>query len=244
MTGICYRYVASRQIAEDLVHDAFLLAMEKSAGYKGKGCFEAWLRRITINVAIQYLRDQKKEKHIDNITVDIADDFETDIDNENLIEQADFSKEELLFVLNDLPNHHRLVFNLYVIDNFTHIQISKELGISPGTSKSHLARARKKIKKILYQRAEEKLNEKKRKKGLLLLIFPYKIWDIDKIYQRSFNNFEIPLKKKHSIKPNDLAKVSIPNFKTSIFSVKKLILSTISIGVVFLQYTYGNLMKD
>jgi RNA polymerase sigma factor (sigma-70 family) len=232
MTGICYRYVVSRQIAEDLAHDAFLLAMEKSAGYKGKGCFDAWLRRITINVAVQYLRDQKKEKHIDNVTIDIADNFETDMDNENLIEKADFSKEELLFVLNDLPNHHRLVFNLYVIDNLTHIQISKELGISLGTSKSHLARARKKIKKTLYQIAEEKLNEKKGKKGLLLLIFPYKIWNIDKIYQRSFNNFEIFSKKTLPLKPGDFAKASIPNFQTSILAVKNLILPIISIGII------------
>ena len=159
MIGICYRYVANRQVAEDLAHDAFISAIKNSGSFKGKGKFEAWLRRIVVNVALQYLRDQKKKKVFDNWMLNKNAEMETpyDITSEDITTQADFSKEELLDAANSLPEHHRLVFNLYVIDRFTHEQIGEELGISPGTSKSHLARARKKLREILYKKATEKL---------------------------------------------------------------------------------------
>src|SRR5690554_784328 len=136
MIGICYRYVVVKQIAEDLAHDAFLIAMEKYSGFKGIGSFNAWLRRITVNVALQYLRDKKKENRIDNFLLNEKFYWENNdkVDKELLSTQYNFSEQELLKVINLLPEHHRLVFNLYVIDNFTHAQIGEILNISPGTS--------------------------------------------------------------------------------------------------------------
>ena len=142
MIGVCYRYTYHRQTAEDLAHDAFLVAIAKSSSFENKGSFEAWLRRIVVNVALQYLREQKKQKcHEDSLTYDTTSSEAQDENQSN--EETSFSEAELLETIGRLPDHHKLVFNLYVIHNFTHAQIGAELGISEGTSKSHLARARK-----------------------------------------------------------------------------------------------------
>ena len=225
MIGICYRYVANRQVAEDLAHDAFISAIKNSGSFKGKGKFEAWLRRIVVNVALQYLRDQKKKKVFDDWMLNKSAEMETpyDITSEDITTQADFSKEELLDAANSLPEHHRLVFNLYVIDRFTHEQIGEELRISPGTSKSHLARARKKLREILYKKATEKLKSNDRKRAILLLIIPFKLRFIDRIYQRNFFYFTIEpqtLLTSHSI---SFSQATAPVVKSFILTPKVLL---------------------
>src|SRR4249920_2532519 len=64
MIGVGYRYTVDRQIAEDLAHDAFMIAYEKVSSFEGKGPFEAWLRRIVVNVCLQYIRQQNKKKYL------------------------------------------------------------------------------------------------------------------------------------------------------------------------------------
>lgn len=182
MIGLCYRYVSDFNLAEDLAHDSFMTAMRKAYTFRGIGNFDAWLRKITINTALQYLRD-KKIKNLRNqelINLDLINDEETDM-------RYDFSIHELLDALNKLPEHHRLVFNLYVIDNYSHRQIAEKLNISEGTSKSHLARARKKLQTIL----NDKLQEKKNKKAYMLMLFPCCLGRLDKQYKSKFSKFEI-----------------------------------------------------
>jgi RNA polymerase sigma factor (sigma-70 family) len=234
MIGICYRYTTNRQLSEDLAHDAFLKAIDKSASFEGKGCFDAWLTRIVVNHVLQYMRDQKKKKYFDdwiqheNSVLQIEDITL----NANPIEQVAFSEKELLETINDLPENHRLVFNLYVMDKFTHTQIGKELGISSGTSKSHLARARKKIKILLAQKAKKKRDEKDRKKGFLLFFFPYRLGNIDQIYQQQFNNFEIPPKKGLMIDSIDFSGMSLPVVKSRAFTSWNYITAIASIGII------------
>jgi RNA polymerase sigma factor (sigma-70 family) len=194
MIGICYRYTANRQLSEDLAHDAFLKAIDRSASFEGKGSFEAWLRRIVINHVLQYLRDQKRRKYVDDWLQHEGSTLQTEDhgSNTNQPESVEFSEKELLDVVNDLPEHHRLVFNLYVIDNFTHAQIGVELGISSGTSKSHLARARKKIKQLLTEKANKKHG---RSKALILFLFSYPLQGIDRLYRKWFNNFGLSSSK-------------------------------------------------
>jgi RNA polymerase sigma factor (sigma-70 family) len=175
MISICYRYTADRQLAEDLAHDAFLKAIDKAESFEGRGPFEAWLHKIAVNHALQYLRDQKKKQHADRW-----------LRREQIHEpipsryHPEHSEQELLDAINTLPERHRLVFNLYVIDNYTHRQIGEELGISEGTSKSHLARARKKLRRLLTEKASQNKN---RKKAFLLLFFPKQI---DALYRHEF----------------------------------------------------------
>lgn len=197
LTGICYRYTANYPLAEDLAHDAFLKAMDKSASFQGKGFFEAWLRRIVVNHVLQYLREKKNKTYLDvcmqpESSIGLVEDPpETAISSEEI----DFSEQELLEVIHTLPEHHRLVFNLYVLDNFTHLQIGKELGISAGTSKSHLARARKKLRQLLDEKASKKWDKKDRKRAPLWFFFPHKLVNVDKLYRKQFEQFELPSDK-------------------------------------------------
>jgi len=194
MISICYRYTHDQQIAEDLAHDAFLLAIDKSSSFENKGAFEAWLRRIVVNVSLQYLREHKKQKLHESRIAYATDLIEHQDERQNNEDPA-FTKTELLEVIKLLPEHHRLVFNLYVIDHFTHAQIATELGISEGTSKSHLARARKKIRELLDQRLRE---QKKRKPAFLLFILPVKFWNVDHFFTEQFSGFNLTPAKNNA----------------------------------------------
>jgi RNA polymerase sigma factor (sigma-70 family) len=234
MIGICYRYVANRQAAEDLAHDAFIMAMDKCGSFKGRGRFESWLRTITVNKALHYLRDMKRQSQFDDWMLNQSVEMET-VDNdthENIINQAGYSEKELLDIVNSLPEHHRLVFNLYVIDKFTHAQIGEELGISPGTSKSHLARARKKLRKLLYQKVYNEPDKKKAKMALFLFAFPVNFGFVDRLYQRAFRIFEIQPRNLNFVNSINISKASIPIFKPLLFSVKLLFIASVSVVLV------------
>jgi RNA polymerase sigma factor (sigma-70 family) len=165
LLGILRRYVKDVNIAQDLLHEVFITAIDKYDSYASRGNFEAWLYRITVNTALMYLRNERNEQSISEMTLSIIDDTEDEaISNDRdamrnvstAIEAAEFTGEELLAAIDRLPEHHKLVFNMYVMDDFSHKKIAAELNISPGTSKSHLARARKKIQQFLYDDALNK----------------------------------------------------------------------------------------
>lgn len=211
MIGICYRYTSNQEIAEDLAHDAFVIAMEKSSSYEGKGPFEAWLRRIVVNVSLGFLREQSKKSYLNDLLSKNEDSMEV-LENSENQEFNNFTTEELFNIINQLPEHHKLVFNLYVIDKFTHAQIGKELGISEGTSKSHLARARKRIKALLLEKIHA--DTEKQNRMFLLFVFPLKLWNTDRLFQKRFKNFEIGDRNPLNFDLSEHAK-SISNFKPS-----------------------------
>ena len=161
MIGLCHRYVNDLALAEDLAHEAFLKAMERSDTYRATGNFEAWLMRITVNHAIQHLRESIN-------TVTIVEEETPDVTAENApIWEMDFTQEELLAAVQQLPVRPRTVFNLYAIDNQSHAYIADLLNISIANSKELLFRARKRLRQLLTQMAEEK---EKRKKGVFVMI--------------------------------------------------------------------------
>jgi RNA polymerase sigma-70 factor (ECF subfamily) len=122
------------------LQDAFLTIFEKIKQFKHKGSFEGWLKRITVNTVLQRYR---KEKVFDIITDEIAEDNDIDI------EDNDVSIDYLLKIIQELPDRYRLVFNLYVLDGYSHNDIAQMLEINIGTSKSNLARARQILKKTI-----------------------------------------------------------------------------------------------
>ncbi|MBN1117822.1 MAG: sigma-70 family RNA polymerase sigma factor [Bacteroidales bacterium] len=191
LIGVCRRYVLNPELAEDLVHDAFLKAINKQSTYRGKGSFEGWLRQIVVNTALMYLRNEKNHK--ERRTVEINEKANlaewTENENSSVIEDAGFTYNDLLSAIDCLPLHHKLVFNLYVIENFSHKQIAKQLNISEGTSKSHLARARKKLKDILFSKA----NSQKKEKTLITLLLPafVKANPIDSLFRSRMRNFTL-----------------------------------------------------
>lgn len=144
--GICLKYSRNKTEAEDNLHDCFMTIFNKIAQYSGKGSFEGWIKRIAVNTALQKYR---KEEHLNIVTENIAKEAEVDS------AYADINLQTLLQYIQELPNKYRLTFNMYVLDGYTHKEISEELGTSTGTSKSNLARARM----ILKEKIENKQNK-------------------------------------------------------------------------------------
>ena len=132
--SLCLKYSKNYAEAEDNLHDAFITIFNKIEQYNNKGSFEGWLKRITINTALQRYRkdvgvyDIINEDNIEDVSVNFNED--------------DVSIEYLLEIIQELPDRYRLVFNLYVLDGYSHVEISELIHISTGTSKSNLSRAR------------------------------------------------------------------------------------------------------
>ena len=140
--SICLRYSKDREEAVEIVNDGFVKMFTKLDKYKDNTSFKAWLRRILINASIDYYR--KNEKHYHNVDISYAK-------YEHVTEDAlnKISEKEIIELIQELPGSYRLVFNLFVIEGYSHREISNKLGISVGTSKSNLAIARSKLKRKL-----------------------------------------------------------------------------------------------
>ncbi len=131
--GICLKYSRNKTEAEDNLHDSFMTIYNKIDQFKHQGSFEGWIKRITVNTVLQkYRKEEKLSLVTDNIEEEVPED--TGYMNLDLA--------TLLGYIQELPNKYRLTFNLYVLDGYSHKEISEMLGTSPGTSKSNLARAR------------------------------------------------------------------------------------------------------
>lgn len=135
--SLCLKYSKNYAEAQDNLQDAFLSIYEKIHQFKHKGSFEGWMKRIAINTALKRYRNQKvfSLNHEENL-IQPEKDY-----NENKI-----SLQELLKCIQELPNRYRMVFNLYVLDGYSHKEIAKMMEITEGTSKSNLARGRQILK--------------------------------------------------------------------------------------------------
>ncbi|WP_299441526.1 RNA polymerase sigma factor [uncultured Aquimarina sp.] len=142
--ALCLKYCKNHAEAEDILHDSFLTIYKKIKQYKHKGSFEGWMKRITINKAI--------DRYNDNFFLDtpIKENliYDTKIDSELF----SFSIDELLEFIRKLPDQYRLVFNLYELDNYSHKEIAEMLKISEGTSKSNLHRAKSQLKMVILSK--------------------------------------------------------------------------------------------
>ena len=235
LIGVCRRYVGNTSTAEDIVHDSFLSAIEKIDQFKGKGSIEAWIHRIVVNAALQYLKRNKIAQVPIDQTFDLSEPeaiIEDDRSIRKAIEDANFSEEDLLAALDRLPEHHRVVFNMYVMEGYKHKNIAKILDISVGTSKSHLSRARKKLIQLLSSKAEEK---RKRKRAVALLLFPESGSYIDALYQKKFRNFEVPAGKALATKGIQVPyKTGFSLFKAPLFYIGTA--GVITLSVIFTHH--------
>lgn len=131
--GVCLKYSRNKTEAEDSLHDSFMTIYKKIDQFKHQGSFEGWMKRITINTVLQKYR---KEESLPLVSENIPEEREEETG------YLDLDLQTLLGYIQELPNKYRLTFNLYVLDGYTHKEISELLGTSEGTSKSNLARAR------------------------------------------------------------------------------------------------------
>jgi RNA polymerase sigma factor (sigma-70 family) len=140
MWGVCLRYARDNDEAKDILQDGFIKAFEKIRQFEGRGHFEGWLRKIMVNTA---LAEYRKKRYLN---LEMAYSSDRDEDNSEHIE-CNMAAAELLEIIKELPAQYKLVFNLYAIEGYSHKEIANMLGISEGTSKSNLSRARDILKK-------------------------------------------------------------------------------------------------
>lgn len=149
MLGVCLRYCKSSDEAKDVLHEAFLKVFTNLKNFNSSGSFEGWIRRIMVNTAIDQLRKNKKDFLI--VSTVYANEKGTGMAEE--LSDNDLAmnigKEDILKAVQELTPAYRTVFNLYVVEEYTHKEIAELLDISEGTSKSNLSKAKFNLKKNL-----------------------------------------------------------------------------------------------
>ncbi len=152
MLGTCIRYASNMDEAKDFLHDGFIKVFEKIKHFKHTGSFEGWIRRIIVNNTIDCLR--KKNKMQFNSDSDYSLLNLTDKSEENLekLNQTNLSAARLIDMIQELSPAYKTVFNLYVIEEYSHKEIAETLGVSIGTSKSNLAKAKQKLKNLYIEK--------------------------------------------------------------------------------------------
>lgn len=142
MMSVCYRYVNNKEIAQDILQDAFVKVFTKLDTYTGKGSFAGWVRRIFVTTSLEYLR--KNDLMRFSTSIDEHSNIE---DEDNVSAMSKLTADELLKCIANLPSGYRTVFNLYAIEGYSHSEIASLLNIKEKTSQSQLLRARKILQK-------------------------------------------------------------------------------------------------
>ncbi|GAB3765271.1 RNA polymerase sigma factor [Spirosoma pomorum] len=153
MLAVCTRYCTNRDDAEEVMLDGFMRVFEKISQFREDGSFEGWIRRIMVTESLMFLRKNKQlrqEVALDDTLVEPDYDWADAALNEN----------DLLRLIGQLPEGYRSIFNLYAIEGYTHAEIAELLGISEGTSKSQLSRARTLLQASLKKLEQQQHNER------------------------------------------------------------------------------------
>lgn len=145
MYAVCLRYSKDGDQAKDLLQEGFIKLFKNLNKYRGDGSFEGWIRRIFVNTSIENYRKEQRR----GISVDVDD-----VHGELKIDSTSFQKfgyEELMKKVQELPLGYRTVFNMYVIEGYSHKEIAEQLGVTESTSKTQLHKARLLLQKSVLQ---------------------------------------------------------------------------------------------
>jgi RNA polymerase sigma-70 factor (ECF subfamily) len=142
MYGVCLRYVANTDDANDILQEGFIKVYKNLDKFRREGSFEGWVRRIFVNTAIEQFRKKVKLYNVDEVQ-------ENTIEDKELTALDLLATKDIINIVNELSPGYKAVFNLHVIEGFSHKEIAEVLGITEGTSKSQLARAKGVLKKII-----------------------------------------------------------------------------------------------
>lgn len=142
MMGVCLRYAKDHYEAEDMLQIGFVKVFQKVNEFRGEGSFEGWIRRVMVNNAIELYR--KNQRMLTLVDIDeVYDEPQVTFDMNGLETQ------DLLKMIQQLAPGYRVVFNMYIIEGYSHKEIGEMLDISEGASKSQLSRARSILKEKL-----------------------------------------------------------------------------------------------
>lgn len=148
MMGMCMRYTSDKDEAMTIVNNGFLRVFKKIDLFSFKGSLEGWIRRLVFHSLSDYFKKKSRQIHFLNL-----EDRDAPLRNEGL---ENLYEEDLLVLVDELPPATKEVFTQYAIEGYTHKEIGKNLNISEGTSKWHLANARKKLKQMIHSSNEMK----------------------------------------------------------------------------------------
>ncbi len=151
--GICLRYAASEMEAEDMMQETFIKIFTRMHQYTPGGSFSGWIKRISINHAIEVYRKSKRLVFVDAYEGPLEDSYDP-----NILEKM--GADEITELIKRLPEGYRMVFNLYAVEGYTHKDISEIMGISEGTSKSQYSRAKAHLVVMLAERLKIRKEDK------------------------------------------------------------------------------------
>jgi RNA polymerase sigma-70 factor (ECF subfamily) len=140
--AVCLQYAGNTEEARDVLQEGFIKIFENLSHFSHEGSFEGWMRRIIVNTALERYRNRYFLSRVDDI--DEVTEPEAEPDNNDF---AGLEAFDLLNMIMELPPKYRMVFNLYAIEGYSHKEIGEMLGVSEGTSKSNLSRAREILQK-------------------------------------------------------------------------------------------------
>ncbi len=144
MYGVSLRYAGNAEEAEDILQEGFIKVFNKVGSFRREGSFEGWIRRIFVNTAIEHYRKKIYLKPI-------GDYEENTIEGKFVSVLDNLAEKDIIQLVQQLSPGYRTVFNMYVVEGYTHKQIADELGISEGTSKSQLSRAKQILQDMVKQ---------------------------------------------------------------------------------------------
>lgn len=145
MYAVCLRYAGNENDANDILQESFIKVYKNLPKFRAEGSFEGWIRRIFINTSIEHYRKKVKSYNISEAHENTVED--TNLDALDLLAAKDIMK-----LVHELPPGYKSVFNLHVVEGYSHKDIAGMLGITEGTSKSQLARAKGALKKLMEQK--------------------------------------------------------------------------------------------
>ena len=153
MYAVCLRYAGKPEEAEDILQEGFIKIFKKLGSFRSEGSFEGWIRRIFVNTAIEHFR---RKRYLQPVT----EKEENTLEGSYLSVLDNLAERDIMELIQQLSPGYRTVFNMYVVEGYTHKEIGDMLGISEGTSKSQLSRAKVILQQMVKKYLEEKELEK------------------------------------------------------------------------------------
>lgn len=151
MYAVCMRYANNSEDAQDLLQEGFIKVYRNLEKFRAEGSFEGWIRRVFVNTSIEHFRRK-------NTLYSITEKEENVIEDSDITALDNLAEKDIINLIQELSPGYRTVFNMYVVEGYSHKEIGNILGISEGTSKSQLARA----KAILQKKVQERLEQNRK----------------------------------------------------------------------------------
>ena len=152
MYSVCLRYSGNAEDARDLLQEGFIKIFKNLSKYRGDGSFEGWIRRIFVNTSIEHFR---KKVYLQDVT----ETQERTLEDKEWNVLDDLAEKDIMKMIHQLSPGYKAVFNMHVVEGYSHKEIAEMLGINEGTSKSQLARAKMVLKKMVHDRYNKTSND-------------------------------------------------------------------------------------